>query len=64
MAKEVFKEFGIDLFEFLKPWLEKFGVEKIVLGGNISLADDLFVPAIKNALTKEGLSQYQLTYLN
>jgi len=60
MAKEVFKEFGIDLFEFLKPWLEKFGVEKIVLGGNISLAADLFVPSIKTELAKEGLSSISI----
>lgn len=60
MAKEVFKEFGIDLFKFLKPWLEKFGVEKIVLGGNISLAADLFVPSIKTELAKEGLSSISI----
>ncbi len=60
MAKEVFKEFGIDLFEFLKPWLEKFGVEKIVLGGNISLAADLFVPSMKTELDKAGLSSISI----
>ena len=56
MAKDVFKEFGKDLFHFLKPWLEKFGVEKIVLGGNISLAADLFLPSVKTAMANEGLS--------
>ena len=56
MTKEVFKEFGNDLFKFLKPWLGKFGVNKIVLGGNISLAADLFLPTIKTALANEGFS--------
>ena len=56
MAKEVFKEFGNDLFKFLKPWLEKFGVDKIVLGGNISLAADLFLPSMKTEMADVGLS--------
>jgi len=56
MAKKVFQEFGNDFFEFLKPCLEKFGVEKIVLGGNISLAADLFLPSMKTALANRGLS--------
>jgi glucokinase len=60
MAKEVFKEFGNDLFNFLKPWLEKFGVEKIVLGGNISLAADLFLPSVKTAMAIEGLSSVSI----
>jgi len=56
MAKKVFQEFGNDFFEFLQPCLEKFGVEKIVLGGNISLAADLFLPSMKTALANRGLS--------
>lgn len=60
MAKAVFKEFGNDLYNFLKPWIEKFGVEKIVLGGNISLAADLFLPSVKTALAIDGLSSLSI----
>jgi len=56
LTKEVFVEFGIDLVGFLKPWLEKFGVEKIILGGNIARAERLFLPAMESTLLKEGLS--------
>lgn len=56
LAKDVFKEFGIDLAYFLKPWIEKFGVEKIVIGGNISRAAELFLPSMKNAMAKEGIT--------
>lgn len=55
-AKCVFRDFGNDLSLFLSPWVKKFGVNKIVLGGNISLAADLFLPSMKTALAIEGLS--------
>lgn len=58
--REVFKEFGNDLSFFLKPWINKFGVKKIVLGGNISLAADLFLPSMKNTLAIEGLSSVSI----
>jgi glucokinase len=60
LAREVFKDFGNDLFKFLKPWLIKFGVQKIVLGGNISLAADLFLPKIKTEMADVGLSSVSI----
>ena len=60
MAKAVFKEFGNDLYNFLKPWVEKFGVEKIVIGGNISLAADFFLPSMKTAMAIECLSSVSI----
>ena len=60
MAKEVFKEFGIDLFNFLKPWVEKLGVEKIVFGGKIALAADLFLPSLKTTLATECLTSVSI----
>jgi len=44
----------------LKPWVEKFGAEKVVLGGNISLAADLFLTSMKNAMTNKGLSSVSI----
>jgi glucokinase len=38
----LFNDFGYKLGLFLKPWLEKFNVEVLVIGGNISYAFNLF----------------------
>ncbi len=54
-AKAIFEDFGAKLVELLKPWLESFGVEVLVIGGNISRAFNLFWPAMKEQLQKEGL---------
>jgi len=42
VANSLFSDFGHKLGIFLKPWLQKFGVEVLVIGGNISNAFDLF----------------------
>lgn len=55
ITKEIFIDFGNRLFYFLKPWIANFGAEKIVIGGNISLAADLFLASMKNAMLKEGI---------
>ena len=59
-AKVIFKEFGNELSIFLRPWVNKFGVNKIVLGGNISLAADLFLPSMNTILAIEGLSSLSI----
>lgn len=59
-AKSVFRKFGNDMSLFLSPWVKKFDVSKIVLGGNISLAADLFLPNMKTALAIEGLSSVSI----
>jgi glucokinase len=54
-SRIVFDEFGSNMAEFLIPYLEKFRPGIIVLGGNISKASDLFLPAFKSELQKADL---------
>ena len=54
-SRAVFDEFGSNMAEFLIPYLKKFRPEIIVMGGNISKASDLFLPAFKSELQKAGL---------
>jgi len=56
IAVAVFNDFGSKLVSFLEPWFKKFGVEILVIGGNISLSSDSFCPSLRNALVKEELS--------
>lgn len=55
-AQMIFDDFGQKLVELLQPWLEKFGVEVLVIGGNIANAFNLFQPAMDEALQKADLS--------
>jgi glucokinase len=54
MAQELFNDFGSNLGRFLHPWMERFRVEVLVMGGNISLAYHLFGDAMKNYLSNQG----------
>lgn len=47
VSNAIFKEFGANLGSFLNPWLEKFHCEELVIGGNISKANPLFVSSLK-----------------
>lgn len=49
-ALKVFEEFGEKLARFLQPWILKFGVEVIVIGGNISNAYPLFEDSFNSSL--------------
>lgn len=49
-AKPVFENFGSELGDFLRPYLEEFGAEILVLGGKISKAFDVFGNSLKNEL--------------
>ncbi|MEH6658990.1 ROK family protein [Leeuwenhoekiella marinoflava] len=49
-AKLVFENFGNRLGDFIKPYLEEFGTEALVLGGNISKAFDVFGDSLKTQL--------------
>jgi glucokinase len=49
-VKAIFNEFGENLGLFLTPWLIKFGVEVLVIGGNISNAYDLFAEKFESKL--------------
>lgn len=48
----LFDEFGKNLGSFLSPWLLRFGAEIVVIGGNVSLAWDLFGKAFESELRK------------
>lgn len=50
----IFREFGTNLGIFLAPWLNRFGADILVVGGNISNAYNLFGSFFKESLRKEG----------
>lgn len=50
ISKVVFTNFGANMGTFLFPWFEKFGCEELVIGGNISKAKALFLPALTEKL--------------
>jgi len=51
-VREMFTEFGDSLAGFLAPFLNKFGADVLVMGGNISRAYDLFGETFKKALAE------------
>lgn len=53
-AKETFDKFSHNLAEFMAPVIQKFQPDLIVLGGNISNANNRFLPKVKEILKKEG----------
>jgi glucokinase len=50
ISSRLFREFGANLGEFLLPWLEKFGCDELVIGGNIARAGHLFSNTLENRL--------------
>jgi glucokinase len=55
IAKSVFHEFGSNLGNFLGPWLKKFEAEKLIIGGNVSGAYNLFGNKLEASLKNQGL---------
>jgi glucokinase len=55
-ANDLFKEYGENMGIFLSPWIKKFKAEMLVIGGNISLAYDLFGNVFEERLKKEKCS--------
>lgn len=49
-ALVLFAQWGEGMAECLNPWLSSFGVDTIVLGGNIAKAWDWFVPTLKRGI--------------
>lgn len=47
IAKSIFETFGENLGEFLSTYIQQFGADKVVVGGNISKALDLFLEPLK-----------------
>jgi len=54
IAHHLFVDFGTKLALFLYPRMERFRVETLVMGGNISHAFHLFGPAMQTYLTQNG----------
>lgn len=52
-VKDLFNDFGTRLGIFLAPFLNKFGAEVLVIGGNISHAYSLFGDVFEASLKKE-----------
>jgi predicted NBD/HSP70 family sugar kinase/mannose-6-phosphate isomerase class I len=50
ISNTVFRNFGANMGTFLFPWFEKFGCDELVIGGNISKASVLFMPALEETL--------------
>ncbi len=50
VAQSLFVDFGTKLGVFLQPWMVKFGVEVLVIGGNISNAFPLFGESLRTHL--------------
>jgi glucokinase len=53
-AMSLFTEFGNNLGLFLTPWINRFKAEKLVIGGNISYAYNLFGNVFEERLKKDG----------
>jgi glucokinase len=55
-ALQVFSEFGENLGLFLAGFIRSEPVEAVVLGGNISKAMDLFMPAVNRVLQEQDIT--------
>jgi len=55
VARDLFDDFGYKLGCFLKPLVETFGAEVIVIGGNISNAYPLFGENLENQLSQSRI---------
>lgn len=54
VKRQIFQEFGKHLGAFLVPILERKQLETVVIGGNISNAHALFMPALQEQLNAAG----------
>lgn len=53
-AREVLEDYGVQLATCLKPWLQSFAPEGLVIGGNGSRAYPFFGPAMRQAMHAMG----------
>ncbi|HSH20911.1 MAG TPA: ROK family protein [Draconibacterium sp.] len=53
-ARKLFYDFGLNLGNFLIPWIQKFKADCIVIGGNISKSYPLFKDEMNGQFQKEG----------
>ncbi|MBV7533005.1 ROK family protein [Chitinophaga sp. sic0106] len=50
-ATTIFQQFGQNLGIFLQPWVQQYNCQQLVIGGNISKAGVLFLPALQPHIT-------------
>ncbi|WP_346858917.1 ROK family protein [uncultured Draconibacterium sp.] len=55
VSQKLFHEFGKNLGSFLVPWIQKFGAECLILGGNISKSLALFLPDMENQFLTQNI---------
>jgi glucokinase len=58
-AKQVFKEFGAELAEFLSPVIERHSAELLVIGGNIAKAFPFFSPSLLHHLSQQDIRVHE-----
>ncbi len=54
-AQQLFKQFGIELAEFLDPLIERHSTELLVIGGNIARSFPLFANYLRQQLTRHSI---------
>ncbi len=54
VAKALFDDFGLKMGQFLKPWIEKSGIEMLVIGGNISRSYPFFEESLVGFLKEQN----------
>lgn len=54
-SKQLFEEFGANMAEFMIPFLQQYQPDLIILGGNVSLAHEFFLPTMKQKIEEAGL---------
>lgn len=55
VSRQLFAEYGSNMAAFLGPWLQKFGAEVLVLGGNISRSLPLFEQTFRAGLAQQSI---------
>jgi mannose-6-phosphate isomerase class I len=56
IAQGLFKTFGNNLADFLQSFLNDFKAEVLLIGGNVTKAKDLFLPALEKKLKSQNLT--------
>jgi glucokinase len=54
-SSAVFSEFSLNLADFMSSIIRKYQPDVIIMGGNVSLAADYFIPEVKNELQNRDL---------
>ncbi len=51
-ARQLYRAFGENLADCVAPWLDRFGADAFVIGGNLARDWDLYVPALEAGLAQ------------